>query len=48
MADSENTNYCHHTTLQIPAQVSCLSLGEPHQLFVGSGMVTLSAVVPIL
>ncbi|KAF8844904.1 WD40 repeat-like protein [Paxillus ammoniavirescens] len=36
MTDSENTDYCHRTTLQIPAQVSCLSLDEPQQLFVGS------------
>ncbi|KIK90563.1 hypothetical protein PAXRUDRAFT_831601 [Paxillus rubicundulus Ve08.2h10] len=36
MTESYKTNHCHRTTLQIPAQVSCLSLGEPHQLFVGS------------
>ncbi|KAF9227856.1 WD40 repeat-like protein [Gyrodon lividus] len=36
MTDSEKTSYCHRKTLQIPAQVSCLSLGEPQQLLVGS------------
>ncbi|KAF9246467.1 WD40-repeat-containing domain protein [Melanogaster broomeanus] len=36
MSDNEQPSYCHRRTLQIPAQVSCLALGEPRQLFAGS------------